>query len=99
MNQMTPVFVSFLSPVHPSTTLITHNPTHTKTTHARNRQLEFDKKWTDETRREGRVGNWREFQKGPGAKRARVQVREELRKGTIDFVVVLDVCGLVVLML
>lgn len=36
--------------------------------------VDFDKSWTDETRREGRVGNWRDFQKGPGAKRARVQV-------------------------
>ena len=36
--------------------------------------LDFDKKWSDESTREGRVGNWREFQKGPGAKRARVQV-------------------------
>ncbi|KAM3570096.1 hypothetical protein VYU27_007826 [Nannochloropsis oceanica] len=37
------------------------------------REMEFDATWTAEDRREGRVGNWRDFQKGPGAKRAKVQ--------------------------
>jgi hypothetical protein len=35
--------------------------------------MAFEKSWGAEDKREGRIGSWRDFQRGPGAKRARVQ--------------------------
>jgi len=38
------------------------------------RDYEFEKKWQQEERHEGRIASWRDFQTtAPGAKRARVQ--------------------------
>ncbi len=35
--------------------------------------MEFEKEWTEENRREGRVSNWRDFQKdGSGTKKHRL---------------------------
>ena len=46
------------------------------------KSAEFDKNWSEENRREGRVGNWREFQTDPVAKKAKtVHYNVESRAG------------------
>lgn len=53
------------------------------------RFAEFDKDWSEENRREKRVGNWREFQVDPSAKRVKEkhykeEVREEKKHGVVN---------------
>ena len=46
-------------------------------------EKEFEKDWAEVDRRENRVGNWREFQENPAAKKARTSsYKEESRNET-----------------
>eukprot|EP00598_Pedospumella_elongata_P007745 CAMPEP_0184985698 /NCGR_PEP_ID=MMETSP1098-20130426/14250_1 /TAXON_ID=89044 /ORGANISM="Spumella elongata, Strain CCAP 955/1" /LENGTH=481 /DNA_ID=CAMNT_0027509795 /DNA_START=37 /DNA_END=1479 /DNA_ORIENTATION=+ len=49
---------------------------------------EFDKSWTEDTRRDKRIGNWREFQTDPTAKKVKAssykeESREEVKHGVV----------------
>ncbi|KAJ1442079.1 hypothetical protein B484DRAFT_356629 [Ochromonadaceae sp. CCMP2298] len=46
--------------------------------------MEFDKSWTEDNRRDKRIGNWRDFQTDPGSKKVKASsFKEEHREETL----------------
>ena len=48
-------------------------------------QNDFEKEWAEEDRRENRVGNWRDFQGNPVAKKAKAASYKEETRANLKF--------------